>query len=191
MQVYWLIFWVGVIYTVVTFLLGGLSGFIHLDTHFDTHFHCDLDTNMDGYDISPTFAVSPLKPITIVAFITVFGGVGVMGSKHGLNPIITFLIAIILGFLVAFLIYKFLLIPLYKAQNTSAIYQKQLVGVKGRVVTPIIKGGFGTISYIVNGSTYNAPAQHVTKEAIPQGAEILIFKIEQNIFYVEPLNDEN
>lgn len=187
MEIYWIIFWVGVIYTVVTFLLGGLSGFIHIDTHFDTH----LDCHFDGYDVSPTFAVSPLKPVTIVAFITVFGGIGVMGSKHGLNPILTFLGAFILGFLVAYLIYKLLLIPLYKAQNTSAIYQKQLIGVKGKVVTPIIKDGFGTISYIVNGSTYNAPAQHVTKEAIPQGAEILIFKIEQNVFYVEPLNDAN
>lgn len=191
MGAYWVIFWVGVIYTVVTFLLGGISGFIHVDTHFDTHLDCHLDTNVGGYGISPTFGVSPLKPITIVAFITVFGGVGIMGSKQGLNPIITFFIAFISGLFIAFLLYKLLLIPLYKAQNTSAIYQKQLVGVRGMVVTPIRKDGFGTISYIVNGSNYNAPAQHVTKEAIPQGAEILIFKIEENVFYVEPLNDTN
>ena len=187
MGVYWVIFWVGVIYTVVTFILGGITGFIDIDTDFDIH----LDTHLHGYDVSPTLGISPLKPITIVAFITVFGGVGIMGTKHGLNPIITFCIALIVALFIAFLIYKFLLIPLYKAQNTSSIYQKQLIGVKGKVVTPIIKDGFGTISYIVNGSTYNAPAQHVTKEAIPQGAEILIFKIEGNVFYVEPLNDTN
>lgn len=191
MSAYWVIFWVGVIYTVVTFLLGGISGLAHIDAHFDTNVDGHFDLHVDGHDISPTFTVSPLKPITIVSFITVFGGVGVMGTKHGLNPFITFFIAVIAGLFVGFLIYKFLLIPLYKAQNTSAVYQKQVIGVKGRVITPIMKNGFGTISYVVNGSTYNAPAQHVTKEAIPQGAEIVIFKIEENVFYVEPLNDSN
>ena len=71
-HIYTVIFLVGVIYTVVTFLLGGLFGIIHLGGHIDTH----IDTpNGSG----STFTVLPLKPITIVSFITVFGGVGIMG----------------------------------------------------------------------------------------------------------------
>ena len=189
MGVYEIIFWVGVIYTVVTFLLGGISGILHLDGNIDSHLDGHIHGQVDGYNVSPTFSVFPLKPITIVSFLTVFGGVGTLGSKNGLNQILIFIIAFFSGLLASTLLYKFVVIPLYKAQNTSAVYQKQLIGVKAIVITPVLKDGFGTISYVVNGTKYTAPAKHVNKEAIAQGQEVLIFKIEDNVFYVEPLNN--
>lgn len=191
MSIYGIIFWVGVIYTVVTFLLGGISGILHLDGHIDSHLDGNIHGHVDGYNVSPTFSVFPLKPITIVSFLTVFGGVGILGSKNGLNEILIFIIAFFSGLLASTLLYKLVVVPLYKAQNTSAIYQKQLIGVKAIVITSVLKDGFGTISYAVNGTKYTAPAKHVNKEAIAQGQEVLIFKIEDNIFYVEPLNDNN
>lgn len=192
-QVYTVIFWVGVIYTVVTFLLGGLFGLFHLGVHIDTH----LDANFDGHidmphiDINgtaPTFTVFPIKPITIVSFLTVFGGIGMMGDKLKLYGMVLFIIALFSGLIVSVILYKFIVVPLYKAQNTSAFSQKKLIGVKAKVISQVFENGFGTISYVVNGKKYNAPAQHVGKKAIMQGEEVIIYEIKNNVFYVEPLN---
>lgn len=195
MGAYEIIFWVGVIYTVVTFLLGGVSGILHFGGNFDSHVEGHFDAHMDGhgdsFEVSPTFSVFPLKPITIVSFLTVFGGVGMIGTKNGLVAILVFIIAFLAGLLVSVLLYKLVVVPLYKAQNTSSVYEAQLVGVKATIITPVLKGGFGTISYVVNGSKYNSPAQHVNKEAIAQGEEVVIFKIENNVFYVEPLSEHS
>ncbi|MCM8710335.1 NfeD family protein [Clostridium sp. SYSU_GA19001] len=196
-QVYTIVFWVGVIYTVVTFLLGGLLGLFHMDGHVDTHvdtnFHASLDSHIDTHadsGISPTFAVFPLKPITIVSFLTVFGGIGIIGTHSKINPILLFIIAFISALITAFILYRFIVIPLYKAQNTSAFSKNSVVGMKAKVISPILEGSFGTISYVVNGKRYNGPAQHVGKKGIPQGEEVIIYEIKNNVFYVEPLNYE-
>lgn len=190
---YTTVFLVGVIYTVVSFLMGGLLGFAHLDGHIDTHIdmHMDthIDTHFDGLGVSPTFAVFPLKPITVVSFLTVFGGVGLMGTRYKLNAVIVFVLAIFIALFVAFILYKFVVIPLYKAQNTSAISQDKLIGLRAKVISPILENGFGTIAYVVNGSKYNAPAQHINKMSVPQGEEVMIYEIVKNVFYVQPLNE--
>lgn len=188
---YTMVFLIGVIYTVVTFLIGGLFGLINLPGHIDTHIDSHIDLHLDGTEVSPTFTVFPLKPITIVSFITVFGGVGMMGTNFKLNAVLVFILAIVLGFLVSLSLYKFVVVPLYKAQNTSAVAQKTLIGMRAKVISPIIENGFGTIGYVVNGSKYNAPAQHVNKKAVSQGEEVIIYDIKNNIFYVEPLNEKN
>lgn len=190
---YTTVFLVGVIYTVVTFVMGGLLGFVHLgghiDTHIDMHVDTHIDTHIDGPGASPTFTIFPIKPITVVSFLTVFGGVGLMGTRSKLSAVIVFILAIVIGLFVAFLLYKFIVVPLYKAQNTSAVTQDQLIGLKAEVISPIFENGFGTIAYVVNGSKYNAPAQHINKRSVPQGEEVMIYEIENNVFYVQPLNE--
>jgi membrane protein implicated in regulation of membrane protease activity len=194
-QVYTIVFWVGVIYTVVTFLLGGLFGLVHLDGHIDTHVdsHLDIqcDTHIDTAGVSPTFTIFPLKPITIVSFLTVFGGIGMMGTSNGLNAILLFVVALVSALITAFILYRFIVVPLYKAQNTSDVSRKMLIGMKAKVISPILEEGFGTIAYVVNGKRYNAPAQHIGKKAVPQGEEVIIYEINNHIFYVQPINEKN
>lgn len=194
---YTVVFFVGVTYTVITFLLGGVFGLAHIGAHFDTHIdihsglHPHLDVNTGANGESSSLGVFPIKPITIVALITVFGGVGMIGTHYGINPIILFATALVSGFIVSFLLYRYIIVPLYKAQNTSAVSKKSLIGMKAKVISPIIEEGFGTIAYVVNGSRYNAPAQHVGKRHIDQGEEVIIYEIKNNVFYVEPLNDKS
>jgi membrane-bound ClpP family serine protease len=175
--------------------MGGLLGLAHMEGHIDTHvdagFHGHLDTHIDTHvdgGTSPTFAVFPIKPITVVTFLTVFGGVGMIGTRNGVNAVILSVLAALAGLFVAFILYRFIVIPLYKAQNTSAVSQDKLIGVKAMVISPILEEGFGTIAYVVNGRKCNAPAQHVGKKAVSQGEEVIIYEIKNNVFYVEPLN---
>lgn len=191
--IYSVIFFVGVIYTVVTFLLGGLLGFAHIDTHVDTQvgLHPHIDMHVDGQGGSSSINVFPIKPITVVSLITVFGGIGMIGTYYGINPILLVIVALIAGLIVSFSLYKFIVLPLYKAQNTSSVSEKSLIGMRAKVISPIIENGYGTIAYVVNGSKYNAPAQHVANKYIAQGEEVIIYEIKNNVFYIEPLNDKN
>jgi membrane protein implicated in regulation of membrane protease activity len=188
---YSIIFFVGVIYTVVTFLLGGLFGIAHIGGHIDTHVDTNIDMNVGGHGDSSLINIFPIKPITIVSLITVFGGIGMIGTYYGINPILLFVGALILGLIVSFLLYKFVVLPLYKAQNTSSVSERSLIGMKAKVISPIIEDGFGTIAYAVNGSKYNAPAQHIAKKSVTLGEEVIIYEIKNNVFYIEPLNDKN
>lgn len=182
-KIYTIIFLVGVIYTLVTFLIGDLFGAIHLDGHIDAH--------MDSQGAFNGFSLLPLKPITIVSFITVFGGIGILGTTYKLNAIITFILAAISGIVISSVLYRIVLIPLYKAQSTSSVFQNELIGIKAKVISPIFENGFGTIAYVVNGSKYNAPAQHISKKSVSQGEDVMIYEIKNNVFYVQPLNDKN
>lgn len=193
-QVYTIVFWVGVLYTVVSFLMGSLFGLVHLDgnidTHVDTNFHTHIDTDFGGHGVSPTFSISPLKPITIVSFLTVFGGIGMIGTYKGFNSVLLFIMALASALVTAFILYRFIVVPLYKAQNTSDVSKKKLIGMRAKVISAIIEDGYGMIAYVVNGKRYNAPAQHISKQAIAQGEEVSIYEIKDNLFYVQPLNEK-
>lgn len=142
----------------------------------------DADIDMDG-DIFG-LPVSPLKPIIIMSFITTFGGIGIIMTNKGVSSITSFAIGLIFGIVVSTILYKFVVVPLYKAQNTSAISKEELIGHIGKAKESIIGNGFGSITYVVNGNTYSAPAKSIDSTNIYKGEEVKIVSIEKNIFYV-------
>lgn len=168
-------FFAGTIYTVVSFLLGQLFDFVDIDG----------DVDFDG-DI-PGFAISPLKPIVIVAFVTVFGGSGIILTRTGLTALLSLIIALFLGFLMAFIIYKYIVIPLYRAQNTSAASQKELIGQCAKMKLGTKGDSFGRISYVVNGNIYTAPAKSIDGKEINEDENVIIVDIQNNIFYVDKI----
>lgn len=103
------------------------------------------------------------------------------------SDMIAVILAITIVLIACYLIYKYMAIPLYRAQNSGAVSYDELIGRKAVVVSPILEKGFGTISYIVNDNKYNAPAKHLGNLFIEKGQEVIIYKIENNIFYVEIL----
>ncbi|GAB6087702.1 NfeD family protein [Alkaliphilus crotonatoxidans] len=174
---YQVCFRAGVLFTVVTFLLGQLFDFMDFDVEFDTDADLDLDFQGQG--------VSPLKPVIITAFFTVFGGVGEMALKRGMSQVFTFTLALILGFVVAALFLKLIIVPLQRAQNTSAKSQKDLIGHLAKVDIGIEGDHFGRIAYTIAGNSYTAPAKSLDGMSIEKGTGVIIAKIDNNIFYVK------
>lgn len=173
LRLFQICFYTGVIFTIASFLLGQLFDFLNFDG--------DLD--MDG-DMFGT-ALSPLKPIIIVSFITTLGGVGIIVTNKGYKAITAFIIAFVTATTVSFLLHKFIVTPLYKAQNTSAVSQEELKGYTAKIRVSIVENSFGSITYVVNGNTYSAPAKSIDGIDIYQGEEVRIVNIESNIFYVD------
>ena len=178
-NIYKLLFYTGVLYTIVSFLLGNLFDFV------------DIDGDIDISGEMPWFTVSPLKPIVIVAFVTVFGGMGIIGELKNWSTIGNICIALFSGLLVAGILYKFVVVPLYKTQYADYISQKSLIGIEALVISPILKDSFGTISYHVNGNTYTSPAKHIKGKAVAQNTVVVIDEIRDNIFFIKEKSKKN
>lgn len=168
-------FYVGIIYTTATFILGQVFDFLGLDGDVD------FDGDFFGYGISP------LKPIVIAAFVTVFGGVGMIAQKSNLSIFVSFIIALFFALMISFLIFRFVLVPLYRIQSKEVVEQKELVGHIAKVALTIKENQYGKIIYTVNDNTYSAPAKPENDEMIERGEEVVIVDIKNNLFYVKKL----
>ncbi|MCG8400551.1 MAG: hypothetical protein MJA84_03035 [Firmicutes bacterium] len=178
LKIFQLCFWVGVLFTIASFVLGQLLDLKKLDADFDT------DSGIAGGGKGDTI-ISPFKPVLIAAFITVFGGVGIIGLEYlGYAALITLVMAFSSAFLISFLMYRLLIVPLYKAQSTSAVSQKELIGLPAVVQLDIRSNSFGRITYNVNDSTYSAPAKSMDSEEILKGNKVAIVDIDKNVFLV-------
>lgn len=195
--VYQGLFWFGVLYAAIGFFIGHIADFSGADS-------VDIggDSSMDGIsgvegaepgdmsttgDHSPVDAAShpsPFKPIVIASFFIVFGGTGMMGEHFGWTFGQALGIAFILGGIVSTGLFKGVVEPLYRLQNTSAATRDQLIGLSALVTTPIYENGFGTISYRINDNIYNAPAKSLTGKYIAQGEKAVIVKLEGKAFIV-------
>jgi hypothetical protein len=180
-------FLTGVLYTIISFILGHLLDFTGVDGHIDTHVDMHIDSHIDLGSHFSDAGVSPLKPITIAAFVTVFGGTGMILIRNNFNPLISAAAAAALGFVVSFVLYRFIVVPLYKAQNTSAVSQIEIIGSLAHAALPMTGGSFGRITYAIEGNIYSAPAKSIDGEVIAKGAPVVIIDIKKNVFYVKEI----
>lgn len=172
-------FMIGVIYTVISFLLGQIVDFAGGDMDVDFGWE-----NIGFFDIP----VSPLKPVVIASFMTIFGGVGLLAYRYkGVSFALSLTMAFAIAFVSAFLIYRLIVIPLYRAQNTSAHDIDKLQGTDAVVTSSIYGDSFGRIRYVVNDCTYSAPAKSISQKDIKQGEKVLIVEVENKVFYVEKI----
>lgn len=162
---------VGIGYTIISFILGNLFNVGDVSG--------DIDTGS---------SVSFFKPTSIAAFLTVFGGMGLV-FLNSFNFITVVSLSSIFGIFVAYLLHRFVLIPLHNAQNTSTVEKQSLIGSTAKISQKVLQGGFGKITYHVNGSTFSSPAKSEDGNEIPLGTTVEIIYIEKNTYYVKPKYD--
>lgn len=197
-------FIVGLGYALLSFVLGHLLGFLHLDGDFggdlsDISDFGDIGADAGAVDIGGDLSisgadapgsdlgVSPFKPTIIAAFLGVFGGVGMIAMPY-LAFYAVVMVAGVLGLAIAFVMYRFVYIPLYRAQNTSAVEKQSLVGKTAKVSEYIPQGKYGKITYYANGNTYTAPAKSESGGEIKRNSEVEIVAIIKNTYFVAPRN---
>ncbi len=175
-------FFVGLLLTVLL-ILGGI---VPIPGIGDAE-GADMDISLEGLGIH--FSI-PLNPTIYIVLLTVFGGVGmILESSTGLAGIFILLIALAAGILVSLLLYRFVIRPLKRAENTSAPDSEDLIGVLAVVTERIPENGFGQISYVVNGNTFSAPAKSTKGGRVAAGEEVSICWIQDHVFYVVPLKE--
>jgi membrane protein implicated in regulation of membrane protease activity len=190
---------VGFLYALMIVIGGGLSHIDLPDVDIDVP-HIDLPGDVDipdshvdiGHADVGSFdhgaiEVSPLSPITIAAFITSFGGVGIVTTQlFGVKPEISLLWATLGGFVAGgavYLVYGRLLVGM---QASSEVRAGELGGIVGQVITPITAGGVGEIIYVAKGSRISSPARSVSGQAIPRGTVVTIERMVGRTALVRP-----
>ena len=126
-----------------------------------------------------------LKPSLIAIFLVVMGGIGlIFSSRLPELPLIVLFISFFSGIIVAGLINRFVIVPLHKAQNTSAFNMQDTIGIIATVISPIPQGGYGKIRYNISGSVVTSPAKSENGESVTAGEQVNIVYVEKNTYYV-------
>ena len=182
--VYSICFGVGLLFAIVSALLGHLFGGGH-DAHADigTGGHAEAgfqDTGMPG--------LSPFSPTTISSFITAFGGIGLVLSKIEAtrSPWVSAPLATVGALIIAALVVMLFGTIFHKTQSSSESRVATLVGTTGTVITPIPANGVGEIAYVQGGTRYSAPARDERGTAVASGQTVKIVRIVGSQFYVTP-----
>ncbi len=177
LTVFQVCFFIGIGLMLISLIFGNLFEAIGIDG-------LDLDFNI-GLNL-----FIPFSPILLILFVTVFGGVGwlILDIFPALEMLFIVLIALATGILICTLMNLFIIAPLKKAQNTSTPDVEELIGIQANVTETIMEGGFGEISYVVNGNSYTSPAKGIHGERFKVGQKVVICWIKDYVFYVSLLD---
>jgi hypothetical protein len=140
-----------------------------------------------GADSSDMPGMSIFSPTIISAFITAFGGFGIIFCEFPATDkaAISAPLSILAALVVAGGLYKFLDTVFSHTQGSSESHVAQLAGTEASIVSPIPANGVGEIAYVVSGTRYTAPARTETGVAIPNGRLVKITRVVGTQFYVE------
>lgn len=170
-EVYWGCFIGGVLFAVVSVVLGDvLEGIFEL-----------------------SFGEGPplVQPITIVGAVTVFGGTGVMLSRYTPLPGVWVFVLSLFSAVIAFLlVYFFYIVPTDNAENSTAFTMSDLNGKLGEVITTIPRGGYGEVMIRTAGGNTNQIAASFEKSEIPSGTKVVVVEVRDHTLYVAPYSLE-
>lgn len=180
--IYLVCFAVGLLFTIISAVMGDIFG--HHDGDLGTGGHAEA-----GFDHAGMPGISPFSPTTIAAFVTAFGGFGLILSRiEATKPVwISAPLSAIGGFAIAAAMFFVFNKIFSKAQASSESRVATLVGVQATVITPIPQHGVGEIAYVQAGCRYTAPARTETGAGVSGGATVKIMRIVGTQFYVAPV----
>lgn len=173
---YLLCFALGFLFSVLSFLMGGLR--LHLP--HAGHGHMGAHAHHPG-----KAGTSLLNPITIAAFLAWFGGVGYLLSRFSTVWFVMGLgIALLSGLTGAGVIYLFLSRVLTAEDENLDPADYDMVGVLGQISMPIREGGAGELIYSQAGTRRVCGARAEDNALIDRGTEVIVTRYENGIAYV-------
>ena len=182
--VYAVCFGVGLLFAIVSAFLGHLFGGhdAHVDVGTGGHAEAGFqDTGMPG--------LSPVSPTTITAFLTAFGGLGLIFTKleatH--SPWISAPLAVLGALIIAAGVVWLFGTVFHKMDSSSESHLATLAGMSATVITPIPANGVGEIAYVQAGTRYSAPARDERGAPVANGQTVKIVRIVGTQFYVAPI----
>ena len=184
---YSICFGAGLLFTIITALLGHLFGGHDVDggggADVGTGGHAEAgfeDTGMPG--------LSPFSPTTICSFITALGGFGMIFTRiEATRSVwISAPLSVLGGLIIAAGVVTLFGYVFHKTQSSSESHVAKLIGHAATIITPIPQDGVGEVAYVQAGSRYSAPARSETGAAIASGRTVTITRIVGSQFFVRP-----
>ena len=179
---YLICFLVGVGFSFISWLSGSLH--LHLP-HFHIHFggHHGHVPHAGGHAHGPGW----FNIGTIAAFLAWFGGAGyLMSQYHVAGFLLALAAALVSGFLGAAIVFWFLAKFLVREDEVLDPADYDMIGVLGKVSSPIRASGTGEMMFSQMGSRRAAAARSENGLEIPKGVEVVVTRYERGIAYVRP-----
>lgn len=167
----------GQITNIIDGFFDGLSGMFE-------SLHIDLNIEIGNMQL----CLLPFSVQSICAGLLVFGALGKM-LIHKSNQILSIIIAVAFGYLVAIIVQT--LIHKLKQIEHTTYSKEQLLLFDAKIVNTIIPGGFGSVSITtLDGITTSYPAKSVVStEGIRQDTKVRVLYFEKNVAIVEKLEE--
>ena len=129
--------------------------------------------------------VSPFNFVTLTAFLAWFGGTGYLLTRYsGLWVGFGLLASVTSGLVGGGIVFLFLSRVLISDDENMDPADYEMVGVLGRVSSPIREGGTGEIIYTQMGTRRVCGARSDDNSAIAKGTEVVVTRYEKGIAYV-------
>ena len=204
--VYLALFFVGLGYAIFIAITGGLSDIdlpnVDVDVpQIDLPGDVDIpgaDIHIGGPDIAaggidaPDVSVSPLSPITLATFVTVFGGVGVITTQlFNVSPGVSLVISVVSGLISGGGMYLFYSQFLIRSQGSSEIRHGELIGLEAEVTVPIGENVTGQVTYLTKSGRMSSMARSTDGRPIPRGQLVEIVRTSGPQVLVRPVRVES
>ena len=194
-DIYLLCFFVGALWSLATLLLGGF----HLGHHGHAHVghgHSHVGHGpakfgpakgvhaSHGESVLAGWVGAMANPSSVAVYLCWFGGVGYLLTRHsgwvfGLN----LLVAMAVGLCGAWLLAAFLRFLQSREQPLDPA-DYDMVGILGRVSSPIRRGGVGELIYVRDGARRPLCARSEDGREIVRDEEVIVTRFEKGIAYV-------
>lgn len=186
---YLICFAVGFAFSFLSFFLGGVHWHLpfHLHLPFEApHVHVGPHVHASGHiHAGHAPQVSAFNPITIAAFLAWFGGTGYLLTRFStLRFVGELLLSIIAGLTAAAAIFLFMTRVLISKEENLDPADFDMVGVLGKVTSPVREGGTGELVYSQAGTRRVCGVRSEDGTAIAKGCEVVVTRYERGIAYV-------
>jgi membrane protein implicated in regulation of membrane protease activity len=130
--------------------------------------------------------VSPFNFVTLTAFLAWFGGTGYLLTRYSTLWVgMGLLLSVFSGLLGGGIIFLFLSKVLMSDEENMNASDYDMVGVLGKITSPIREGGTGELLYSQVGTRRVCGARSEDGSAIPKGTEVVVTRYEKGIAYVQ------
>jgi membrane-bound ClpP family serine protease len=171
----------GLLFTIMSAVLGHLFGGVDHHVDVGTHGHVDA-----GYDNSGMPGVSIFSPVVICSFVTAFGAFGLVFHQieKTRSVWLSAPLSAACGLIVASGAFFMFNAIFERTQASSETRIASLVGKTATVITPIPPNGVGEIAYVSGGSRCTAAAREQTGAPVANGQTVTITRVSESQFIV-------
>jgi len=183
---YLICFAAGFLFSVISFILGGIhfhghSLHVH-DIHFGAH---HVGHGVAGGNGAQGAHVSPFNLFSLAVFLAWFGGTGYLLSRYSTVVFaLGLLLSTIVGLIGASIVFLFLARVLANPEADMNAADYEMVGVLGSICSSIRAGGTGELLYSQMGTRRVCGARSEDGTAIAKGVEVVVTRYERGIAYV-------
>lgn len=173
---YLILFIVGFLLVGFTFLVGELFEFGgELAHEIEGHIDIGTDHGLEAQGVDSS-TPSPFSSRIAAVLVTVFGGIGFIGSQSGWSDGWTLVLAFASAFAAAVGVYFIVVLPLARQQGSTKVERSTFLGLEGQVAIAIPSMGLGQVALFVPSSNTRVTesASSTSGVPIPFGTRVVV-----------------